>query len=482
MKIKSKVLCYILIFLLLLCAIPALKVVNASDEPRKEQPALHYEISESEILDERLYYSLTAVYNMYYDLPVVENDVCIVPRLTKLYKNMFEGMDFAYFNNTLNLNGNSRVSNGIKNLMGLNLIDFTNAKNLEKVDLSYNEISSVLSSQIKSLSMVKEIDLSNNNIISISLTDFSNIEKLDLSFNSLTSVNLSNINTTNTDGVIDLSSNKITNLEDITLRRDIELQNELNIYLLNNYITNTETDRIKVKYNFGLLGLKSNKRYGTDQDLIYKKINNVDNISTAQDVKLYAKDYNNLQQISGFEIINSSLSEDINIIDLLGIGKYILYYVDQDGNSIDNINFKDAVNPYIIEIVPSMPIATLDSEVLKNGDSQLIKEDKIITLSSSDAEVVFYYKLNDSDWIEGNEIPIKANTTGFIKYKSVKNGIESEVSQINLEKNTNLGDHLITILLIVAGLVLLFVVIMPLARYYANKPVVINKKNRNDKV
>jgi len=480
----KKFLCYILIILLIACAFPVSTMVFAEDRPEQPDPTLMgREVLTTEMSDTRLYHSLLVIYNKYYGLPKKENGIVVTPRATVLTRNMFVNMDFAFFDYTLNLAGTSRASNGISSLDGLNLIDFSECKNLNKVDLSYNDLSSDVSAfQLMSIAHVKELDISNNKLSNIDLSSFDNLTKINLSNNQFSTIDLSMVRSDTEPASINLSGNEISKVEDISLRREELLENEIYIYLLDNDISTFARDTEKIKYNFGIFGLKESNKYGTNEQLILGKIDQISNISTASDIILLARYEENLEPVPNFRYVNSELTDDIRLTEVLPIGKYQLYYVNQDGQKLEEAMFASADKPLLVEILPSVPTAVLNSEVVSTGINTYVKEDSVLKLSSNDSSAKFYYKINGSEWIEGNEIKIEANQSGWILYRAEINGVFSENGQITLlrEKSFTTQDFFGIMLIILAMLGVIYG-LMPLARYFFNKPINLGK-NRNKKV
>ncbi len=468
----------IILILLLALGLFAPKAVFASSQQQEPTPpTLVEELRvDTDIESQILYGRLKDIYNTYYGLTGTD-------KIDVVYANMFEGMDFAVFGGVLDLSSRGNSISGITSLVGLEKIDFSSCKNLTKLKVKNNSITMISAQDLSSLKGVREVDVSGNNITSLNLSELTNLEVLDASDNNLATIDLSFMKAEHRDAVVNLTGNKITDVNKVHFRRPAELTHNINLYIANSLTTYEYVGNNKVIVEAGLVGIKSGK-YSKSDPLVYKKINNLQALGiTSADIQLVIKDYDNT--VVKYAVRNSEVSDGVNITEVLKYGKYMLYFTDADGNDVSTKcgAFVNQYNSIVIDLVPDAPSLTVmfgDKSVdIRSGVAT--KEDVLVVLSTSIPDATIMYRVDDGEWVEGTNIDIPAGKKMSIEYKVVVDGCESSVEVFRFAEDNSFGirDVLGIILIIGAFLGLIFG-LLPLVRYFINKPISV-RSNKNDK-
>jgi len=484
-KIIYPILIIISIFAVVLLLAPV-TVKAESSEPITipEEHTLGRIISDSELADSQLKSSLLNVYNDYYNLPVrAEDGTLIISRLGTLRKNMFKDMDFSTLNGELNLSGTGGSKNGIVSLMGLELIDFSTAKNLTKINLSNNSITSIARDNFASLGFIEEVDFSDNNIEAANLDALTNLRVLKANNNRLTELNLNFLKAETSPAYVNLSNNNIEDLTKLQFKNQDLLNNPINLYMINSLKTYGEINNSKVLLHGGLVGYESTViKYSRTGDLVYYPITNVAGLGFETDnIRLIIKDYNNLNGEAVYSIDNNTITTKQEILEELPIGKYSIYFEDNNGNSIiDKCEyFVDKYSAYVIEVVPYTPTITVsqNGENITFHSGDVIENNVTVTLSTTDANAEIWYQIDGKEWQKGTEVEIVAGGYRTLAVKSIVNGIESREEIYSFQPKTGFGmKQLITIGLCTVGLLGIYFGLLPLVRYFINKPIVIKSK------
>ncbi len=445
-------------------------------------------IGDDEIADSQLYKSLLQIYNDYYNLPIRgEDGSLITSRLGSVRKNMFNGVDFSKYDGVLDLSGTGGSKNGIVSILGLELIDFSGALNLTKVDLSNNSIGSIGRDSLSSLSFIIELNISNNYIESANLSALTNLKVLIASNNKLTELDLKMIRTEDKSASVDLSKNNFTDLSKITFQRQEVLNYTIDLYLINSLTQIQDLGNNKVNIQAGLVGYDSKvTKYGKVGDLVYYPITNVTGLGLAEDnINLIIKDYNNTDGNAVLTLANKDVQTKQEILQNLPIGKYSVYFEDSNGSSLSSISsyLVDKYDAYIIEVVPTTPevAVVVDGENIDFNSGDILEKNAVITLSSNEQNAEIWYKINTGEWTKGTSVEIKAGSYAILTVKSVVNGIESREIIYSFKSETGFGwNQLLTIGLCAIGILALFFGLIPLVRYFINKPIVIKTKRKYD--
>ena len=483
---KKKILSFILIIVAMICAFGLYPNVVLAEAPSlPDESALGRKITTEQILDTQLYYSLLEVYNKYYELPRKVDETTTIPRMQVVYKNMFAGMDFGATDGVLNLGGGINSKNGISDLTGLELLDFSGASNLTAVNLSHNSLSSISASSFSSLaSIVTSIDLSNNLISTCDLSSLTKLNNINLSNNYISSINMSFLRTEDSDVIVNINSNPIKDVNNITLRRQELLVNNIVVVGVNTFESATYNGNNKVKVVSGVVGLNTSNKYMLSTGLKYNKIDDLSLLGlTASDIKIVIKDSTTFETVK--TISNSSVVGEQNILQGLNCGNYLLYFTDGDDNSIKSICdvFVDRYSAHEIKVVPTTPTMTITvdgEEVELASEIKLSKNGKAV-FSTPDPDAVIYYRLNNGEWVEGCEIDINADVATGIVVKAVKGDYVSDVISVYILSNHTFG---LKEILLIAVIVIMFLALifglMPLVRYFINRPLVVNKPKDKD--
>ena len=487
MKNKIKELSLIVLIFLMLCLFSLCpQAVFASTAPDlPEESTMGRRITTNEITDTQLYYSLLEVYNKYYELPRKNSDDTTIPRQQTIYKNMFNNMDFSKFDGVLDLGGGVNNRNGIQDLTGLELIDFSSCINLTKINLSKNALTNISAINLSSLNKATAIDLSDNNLTSVDLSSLDNIQNIDVSNNFLNSLNLSFLKTESTEAIINISNNKINDVNNVSFRREELLTNNVNIFAINSLDIVDYVGNSKIKVYSGLSKLKSSGLITYSEGLQYNKLDNYNLIGiTASDIIINILDANSFEIV---KTINNSTFTSGNILQGLNFGNYLLYFTDQDNNSImDQCNvLKDRYSAYELSLRPSKPTIALsiDEEIVELKEKEILSKNGIIKFSSIEQNTETWYKIGGGEWIKGDSVEVKAKSGIMLTVKSVFGEYESETVSYYISADNSFGwtELLLIILVLVLFIALLFG-LLPLVRHFIQKPLVINKnKNENNK-
>jgi len=479
---KVRYIPFVLLILILIiasvCVPHKVFATSGEDKTYPTPPTLLDRIQiDDEMYSTTLFRRLCDVYNTYYGLEK-EN------KLDEVYSNMFSGMDFAVFDGVLNLASKGNSSSGITAITGLERLDFSECINLKKVDLSNNAILTINVQDLSSLKQITELDISDNDITSANLSELNELQILDASDNNLSGIDLSFMKAETDDCYINLSGNNITDVNKVYFRRAELLEHNVNLSIVNGLQIDEYSGNAKVVVNSGIVGLK-NAKYYKGNKLIYNKITDLSRLKiSSSDIKLVIKDYDSLTE--KYSLTNSSVAQSINILDNLAYGKYIMYFADSAGGNIYSQNsvFKDQYNAITIEYMPSTPelIVKRGDEVLDFASGDVLTEDVVVHISVDDTNAIVMYKIDDNDWTEGSEINISAGKSTILQCKVIVGGYESGVViyHFNEDKSFSFNDVLGIILIIIAFCGLVFG-LLPLVRYFINKPIRLNSDKGKDK-
>ena len=350
--------------------------------------------------------------------------------------------------------------------------------------MSGNNINTITEQSLDTIRNVKKLDISNNPLSNVALTSMENLVVLDASDTNISNIDLSFMKTENEEAIVNLSSTKIESLNNISFRREAMLQNNINLYMLNCLDTDEYEGNSKIKVHTGVMGLQKDKKYVKTDTLMYKKISNLLELNImSEDIVLKIVDYTN-PNIVVREMSNSKV-DSVNILDGVAYGKYIMYFVDTSGNSLEEVcsALVSKYNAIEINYVPSVAnfVAKAGDEVIDFKSGDLLKQDTVFTFSTTDESAKIYYKLGVGDWVEGNEIRLEKHNTKNLSVKVVCDGVESDIVNIAFATDTSFGlDDLLSIGLVGLALLALFFGLIPLVRYFINKPISVKVKNKKD--
>lgn len=400
------------------------------------------------ISDTGLYNSLIALYNSNNpDEPV-----------TKVYVNMFE--------NETSLNLQNRL---IYSLSGLSQLYMPN---LESLNVSKNRLSS-LTTELIEFTNLKSLNLFDNELTNISLTNLTKLEDVNLVKNNLSSINLSGI----TKGIVRLSFNKFVDFSKITLPYESAISSELTIELMNNNLNNVSENVLnstKINLELGLQGVGLNHKENVPQE--NRTIHTITSSSTITYYNfayynITTKIYNAKTNALVLELTNSATADFITFT--LSVGEYKVEYINNESQAqayISNHEIYGAFkNVDTFKVVPSQP----DHQFLVNGTYYDSYDGKIpggtkLVFTTSDQDAVIYYKLPNQDWKQGTEVKLPNNGTYYVLVKSVIGEYESFSYSITVSSSVNaiLPDFLTLILIIAVGALLLFGAVPLIKKYF----------------
>lgn len=365
--------------------------------------------SSSGISDSNLYLALLNIYNNHYS-----GEDGFSP-INKVFVNMFieiEDLDLS--------------SKGITSLTGFNMLNLLHLKTL---NLSKNQISSI-STELSGLSAIEELNLFNNKISSINTSNLVNLTNLNLSRNYLRSINISAIK----QGVVRLSFNRLESINHITFPHESNITTELFVELFNNNITNAESvidTRTKLKLELGLQGIGLNNRE-IDEQQQYQ-------LFTTTLVKYYNVENYDINIEVYRDITNELLMTIENDQDTyvttytLPVGslytKYVYAVNQQDVYSATDEIFGAFKGYSSINVLPPRPVVVfnIDGKNISSTRQRITKDSKLVI--SSDIEgAVFFYKIGLGEWtqVQNNEIKLEYGVKDHtVTIKQVVEGVDS---------------------------------------------------------
>lgn len=376
--------------------------------------------------DEELYYALIDGYNS----GKTEND-----RIDKLYVGTFRTTE------SLNLSNKE-----ISTISGLEFFKFDVLKSL---DLSNNKISQSFES-FENMSNLETLNLSNNQITYFSSTFSNRLKNVDLSHNEISSCNLS---TVASDGYVDISFNLLSRFQDITLPNS-----NATVFATHNLLTEEPPTEILCTLLLGYQGGLAGKSI-TAESVI--KFYGLDEVAS---VKIYQT--NESGDITNQTPVYSLISGEM--LSNFPIGYYKVVF---DENDELNKKYDDI----LLVCRPNSPVFQLyiDGEIPEK-ELHIIKQ--IATLKmEADGEI--YYKINNGETKQGNEILIdKSGSYTVVCWQKV-NGMDSE--KVTYLVISNYVDPL-TFVWIFLGIIA-FVVLFYAGKIWGNHSANPKVKNKNKK-
>ncbi len=416
------------------------------------------------ISDVYLYTYLLKEYNDYYGLTGTENEQ------KQIYVEMFSQMT------ELDLSGNGVITS-VKGLKVLNL------ENIEVLKLSHNLISSISADDITQMPKLEELDLSDNNLTSLTLpTSLVNLKKLNLNKNYLTKMDISLINI----GEVYLSMNKIEKIADVTFPRMVYNTN-LYVELFNNNIL--DADQVyangivadaKIKVELGLQGYGLNyKEYDSNEDKITPVFNKAHGLKFYNSVK-----YPNLKAIIYKRYSDNEIQKEItnnsttNITTYtLPVGDYRMEYV----NSLDNTTMYNQADSVLLgfkghdgfRVVPTTPTVNFVVKGKEVEDRDKFSGAGLLRATNTNGEGDIYYSFDGETWTKGNEVKLDKGGQYSVSFKVVigelgsQDSYESEVVYKSVSQSVNpyIPDSIMLIVIIGITLLFVFVVVPLIAKY-----------------
>lgn len=337
----------------------------------------------------------------------------------------------------------------IESLLGLNLL---NLSNLKQIYLSNNKLQVINEDVLNVLKNVEIIDLSYNQFDYLDLSNFNNAVSIDLSYNNLTEVNLSNVKE---NSKINLMGNKIENTSNVIIEND-------------------KTYSINLMYN-------KLEEIGTNLDLCqvdyYFQNTLSSELTTSSKIKIlsgYSFNNFNIKVLnSNLEIIQTiNANEEIS----LPVGRFYLKFYNENitlynSEDIKTYAFKD-INLIVKPQKVSVKYFVNDEEV----EYGTFSSDVTLKFYAEENAKIFV-SVNGKEFVEQQELTIKEEKTNFIIVKCVVNEVESQNYNIFV---TIKKPFPIPISLLVFLCAVVFISILYALRLYANKPINFKKITENN--
>ena len=324
----------------------------------------------------------------------------------------------------------------ISSLVGLNLIKLPNLKSLI---LSDNKIEGSIS-DFDFMQNLEKIDLSNNNITSFNGSFSTKLSDVNLSNNILMSVNLSSLAE---GGKADLSFNNLKQFSKITLPQVLS-----EISLTHNFLIEDIPTDIVCTLKMGFQGIKDGDDILKSTTFRFYELDGVENL------KLYKK------LSDGTYILAETILPN-NEVTNLNIAEYKLEF--------NETNDPKMYNDITFVCRPNSPTVTVysNNEVIENT-SHIFNQ--IISLKI-EAEGEIYYTINNGQTIQGNEILINKSGSYTVTYWQKLEGMDSVKTSYLVISKYFAPINIVWIILVVA----VFAVGFLFAMYYKN--VLIYKKS-----
>lgn len=342
----------------------------------------------------------------------------------------------------------------IESLSGIEKMRFDNLKSLNIIN---NKITSLPNNFFDRMGNLENLNLACNKITKVTFPSNSKISSINLSSNSLTSVNFSQLNNANLN--INVANNLISSIKNIGLPTRYD---SIKLNIINNNINDLTEEYFndpKVTLFIGLQGIVSSNEnvtintstklsfYKTNLNNVYLKIYKVGTLSD----ELY-------KTISDADVENNSLALNF------GVGEYYVEYLDESGNLyINGDSDKSLFKSYKFRVIPTECTIKYEfkGKIYDTFDNKVTGKVKVL-LSCEDGGKI-YYKVGNSDWIEGNEINCDKGGSYSIITKVVIDGVESKEKSTLVKTSLNvIIPDIVMLILILLFTLAIFVVIVPL--------------------
>ncbi len=396
---------------------------------------------------------------------------------------------------SLDLSGSPMTGNKIKDLSGLNKLDF---RSLKVLKLNYNDLGSITADPFKFMPKLTTLELVNCNINSIDLTKLTSLRKLVINGNNLTSIKLNNMvvngseyladkqfisinssskvitwnDTVETVSYVDLSNNNITSLKNIKFPEDVT-STKCTIDMYNNGLSDYDNSLVYIDLNLGLQGLaKSNLNIDTvdDRDRTYIFKSTPFFYQLVGDANLEFKFVRTYTEQGVNKIQNIVISDDTMQTSqtfMLDLGHYTMdvYY---NGDVIDYDTSEWACYQQLtFDVLPSTPTHYYVVKGVRYPELVHLTQITTINLEADSGAEIYYRFSSSNEWVKGNSLTIKQGGNRTVYVKSVIGDYESKEKMITINAAASLRvpSLLIVVLLIFALLVIVFVGVPLLRRY-----------------
>lgn len=342
----------------------------------------------------------------------------------------------------------------ISDLSGFEKLQLPKLKSLTIVS---NKVTTIGDNFFDNMSNLESINLSCCQISSISLPKLSKLTSINLSSNKLKSINFAKLPQKNLD--INLANNLFSNITDIGFSNKIE---SVHLNIINNNITTLEEEyfeQSKITFNIGVQGLVSKSSdevtIDTSTPINFYKIN-----IPGVYIKIYKEE--------GFDTcIDTVRDEDIegNVLSkYFGVGSYYAEYYNAGGMIDTSANCDNKLyTSYSFDVIPSECTAKYEFKGKMYDTFEKKVTGKVRVYLSCEEGGTIYYKLGNGEWTQGNEIYCDKGGNYSIRTKVVIDDVESNEKTIFIKTSLNvvIPDFLMLILLLLFALTL-FIVVVPL--------------------
>lgn len=425
------------------------------------------------------------------------SDNLLSQKLLNIYKNYDPRYDSNYLRidmfKDFEMLDLSSIVQGTSNVIDLSGLKFLNFESLKELNLSNNNIENFDVTYFPGVKTTTNEDGSKNitvdvgspvlNITTLNISNNNLSGELDVTyFQKLTNLNIANNNYTNvkfattqeSDCYLDYRNNKISNYGNLTLPEYADTK----LILFGNPLKDVKEGDVKqnISLEIGLLNLGDELNSSTYIKYIAFDILPID-------VKIYTKTTNTETNEVVFEEYNYNPQNLTNFMFKLGANNYKIDFVDRDADEvltskevtvtppIAQFNFvikgKDKGDYYTEKITNKAYIYF--NVVMENGEPKRDSDGNLVLINEN--ITVYYRYSNIGDWIEGNVCDLtKRNGTYGLNFKTVENGIDSQVRQIQVQVSYNkFIPDIGLVIIIILIMIFLALVIVPLIKKLLDK-------------
>lgn len=348
----------------------------------------------------------------------------------------------------------------IATLNGLEKFKFNELLTLK---INNNDLGAIDKKTFENMPKLQNLDLACNGITAVDLSLATTLNKINLSSNEITKVDFGSLTSTNIE--INVANNNIAKMTDIVLPTRVE---SIKLNVINNNIvdiSNEYFDYNKLHMNIGVQGIRS-----ADEKIItYNTQTNINYYPTnMSDLELKIYKINTLEDVLVKTITDNSITEG-NVINLndLSVGNYYIEY-QKNGNPLYLKGYSDLdyFKQIKFSIIPAGCTFKYEykNKIYDNFTEKVTGKVKVMMSCEDGAKV--YYRVNNGDWQEGNEVMCGDGGNYTITTKVIKDGVESETQTIVIRTslNTVIPDGVMLILIILFTFGLFFVVVPLLSK------------------
>lgn len=347
---------------------------------------------------------------------------------------------------------------------GKKIADITNLREfdlrkLKVLKLGNNNLTSIDANVFEGMLSLEYLDLSNNNLTSIDLSMLNTLKVLIINNNQLKKLDVSNLDTTgynDGDSVLNVSDNPFKSISDVELPV-VRTNSRLRVIGYNNNFTDITTlSSNGFTYELGAQGFNEKtiqlnsplKYYNTGDATISAKIYKITENENKEKVESLVK----------------TMSDDANMpitTISLGVGNYRIDYFKDDviinaSNNDQYIWFES----HEFSVVPNTP-----EYYFQVGNKTYNEIDKLTRVGTlhivADENATVYYSFGSGEkWQEGREVKLDKGGSYVVQFKSVVDGVESQVQGVMINASANIHIPDMFMALLVVGIALVFVAVV----------------------